>query len=163
MKENQFFLSIIFPFFSISNYHNNKPHVVKLNKCLLLHLFLILIFFPTIHLFSQTDSTDIYELDLSQLSTIKFTPAGSGISIEDEIENGYYKILVIDNGSGFTKDLLEKKFELLQVGELLSHSEGTGLSLFAAKSIMDMHGYKMTIQNAPEGGALIELIFPQRN
>ncbi|MFH1052412.1 MAG: response regulator [bacterium] len=93
-------------------------------------------------------------------NAVRFAPFGSEIIIKDASDDENYKIIIKDFGIGFSSDILFRKFELLQVGELLSHTEGTGMSLVAAKSIMELHGYKITIQNAPEGGAVVELIFP---
>lgn len=96
-------------------------------------------------------------------NAVKFSPINSNIDIKDLKKNGEYSVVVTDTGPGFTNDMLERKFELLQSDELLSHSEGTGLSLFAAKAIMDLHGFKITIQNAESGGAEVILSFPVIN
>ena len=93
-------------------------------------------------------------------NAVKFSPENSSVEIKDKFDDKNYKLLIKDLGTGFTDDFLENKLEMLQVGNLLSHTEGTGLSLFASKTIMELHGFKLVIGNDNDKGAIVELIFP---
>lgn len=93
-------------------------------------------------------------------NAVKFSPNNSIVSINDKKDEKDYRVIIRDGGPGFSTDMLERKFELLQSGELLSHTEGTGLSLVAVKAIMELHGFKITIQNIESNGAEVVLIFP---
>ncbi len=65
-----------------------------------------------------------------------------------------------DNGPGFSAEAKKRLFELFSAGDV-RHEEGTGLSLAAIKLIMDYHNGSIEVENKPEGGARVRLIFQQ--
>lgn len=65
---------------------------------------------------------------------------------------------VSDNGPGFTNEILDffkKEFD----PETMSERASSGLSLTAVRLIMEAHGGKISINNKPEGGAKVYLLF----
>ncbi len=66
-------------------------------------------------------------------------------------------IVFDDHGEGFSKEALDKLFELFAADDLM-HNEGTGLSLAAVKLIMDIHNSRIIIKNRKNGGGHVELI-----
>ncbi|MFC2130599.1 response regulator [Bacteroidota bacterium] len=108
------------------------------------------------------------ETDFSLLKTVfdsvmenavKFSPNDSSIILKDGFENDKYIISVQDNGKGFSEKMIDNQFELFSTENLMSHSEGTGLSLVAAKAIMDAHNFDITLCNSENGGAMVVMIF----
>jgi signal transduction histidine kinase len=93
-------------------------------------------------------------------NAIKLTPEGSKIFLTSVIDSGKLNIKIIDQGPGFSNQILSNSFELFSSSEnLLNHSEGTGLSLAAAKVIMEMHNFSINLRNTSEGHAEVEMIF----
>ncbi len=93
-------------------------------------------------------------------NAIKFSPENSQIVITgtDTVSNA--KIEIQDNGCGFSPNKLKSLFQLFASSEdLMSHSEGTGLSLAAAKVIMDFHSFEINAYNNENGGAVVSYIF----
>jgi nitrogen fixation/metabolism regulation signal transduction histidine kinase len=61
-----------------------------------------------------------------------------------------------DGGPGFALDVLARAFEPY----VTTKAKGTGLGLAIVKKIVDEHGGRIVLANAPEGGARITLVFP---
>ncbi len=89
----------------------------------------------------------------------KFSPINGEVRIEDAIKNNQYIIKIMDRGEGFTQQSLNHLFEFFSSGELLHHSEGFGLGLAAVKIIMEVHRGQVNAYNAPDGGAVVDLVF----
>lgn len=63
-----------------------------------------------------------------------------------------------DIGRGFTQEALDNLFKPFGLGEK-HYDQSVGLSLKAAKQIMEVHGGDIQIKNQEEGGACVSLIF----
>lgn len=63
-----------------------------------------------------------------------------------------------DGGPGFAEDILSHAFEPY----VTTKSKGTGLGLAIVKKIVDEHGGRVTLANAPQGGARVTLLFPRQ-
>ena len=61
-----------------------------------------------------------------------------------------------DAGPGFGADVLAHAFEPY----VTTKAKGTGLGLAIVKKIVDEHGGRVALDNAPEGGARVTLVFP---
>ena len=61
-----------------------------------------------------------------------------------------------DAGPGFADDVLAHAFEPY----VTTKAKGTGLGLAIVKKIVDEHGGRVVLDNAPEGGARVTLVFP---
>jgi len=100
------------------------------------------------------------------LNGIKNTPPNGRIKIKIKIEEKYVKIFISDSGIGLTKDEISKLFT--KFGKIERHGkglefldiQGTGLGLFIAKEIIELHGgYIMVESDGRNMGAkfIIEL------
>ncbi|CAG5000735.1 Adaptive-response sensory-kinase SasA [Dyadobacter sp. CECT 9275] len=76
------------------------------------------------------------------------------------LENGYYRIVIQDNGIGFQPQYQEKIFEVFQRLHAREVYEGTGIGLAICKKIMENHNGYVTARGIPEKGATFELYFP---
>lgn len=110
--------------------------------------------------FYKMDSSLICKtFDIIIDNCLKFSKENSKINISaNKVENSIYMI-IRDHGIGFSEKSVENLFQPFSADELMSHSEGTGLSLAAAKVIMELHNFKISAKNAIDGGAEIHLVF----
>ena len=94
-------------------------------------------------------------------NAIKYSPQNSKIEILGKrISSTTFEVKIIDSGPGFSRISLENLFKLFSsTDDILAHSEGTGLSLAAAKVIMEFHGFEILVYNSSGGGAEIQMIF----
>jgi two-component system nitrogen regulation sensor histidine kinase NtrY len=87
---------------------------------------------------------------------------GSGaIRIQAGSENGFIRIDVIDNGKGLPRDNRQRLLEPY----MTTREKGTGLGLAIVKKIVEDHGGKLELHDAPtdfhEGrGAMVSVILP---
>lgn len=96
-------------------------------------------------------------------NAVKFTPAGGSVTLEAVPRyNGWLVIAVTDTGIGMTPD--ETVVALTPFGQVDGpHNRrhgGTGLGLPLAKSMMELHGGRLTIVSKPGQGTTVELRFP---
>jgi two-component system nitrogen regulation sensor histidine kinase NtrY len=78
------------------------------------------------------------------------------IEVQLAREAGNAVIAVLDNGRGVPVDLLPRLTEPY----VTTRARGTGLGLAIARKIMEDHGGELRIENRPEGGARVALIWP---
>ncbi|MFO1313880.1 MAG: ATP-binding protein [Burkholderiales bacterium] len=71
---------------------------------------------------------------------------------------GEATLTVEDGGPGFPEDVLARAFEPY----VTTKAKGTGLGLAIVKKIVDEHGGRIAIGNAPGGGARVTIAFPHR-
>jgi PAS domain S-box-containing protein len=69
------------------------------------------------------------------------------------------KLSVRDSGPGFPNGIVEQLFEPF----FSTKSEGTGMGLAIARSIIEAHGGTLSGANSPEGGALFTVCLPSAN
>ncbi len=99
-------------------------------------------------------------------NAIKYSPEGSVVRIGWRPEPGesqpMLRIEVTDNGEGIPEEKLARVFErFYRVDDARSrHLGGTGLGLSIVKHLAQSFGGTVTVENAPEGGALFTVLLP---
>ena len=97
-------------------------------------------------------------------NAIKYTSSGGHIvtHVEKCVENGIdsYRISVEDDGVGMSKETCQHIFERFYQAE--GTSGGTGIGLHLAKSYVDMHNGKMSVESQPGKGTTFHIILPSR-
>jgi len=83
-------------------------------------------------------------------------PRKGRIEVRIERDGTLATIAVLDNGKGLPVDLLPRLTEPY----VTTRARGTGLGLAIARKIMEDHGGELRMENRPEGGALVALIWP---
>ena len=73
------------------------------------------------------------------------------------VEDGKVRVSVRDTGPGFPVGIVDQLFEAF----FSTKTEGTGMGLAIARSIIEAHGGTLSGGNCPEGGALFTVSLPQ--
>lgn len=75
----------------------------------------------------------------------------------DRVQNGKICVSVRDAGPGFPDGLADQLFEPF----FSTKTEGTGMGLAIARSIIEAHGGTLSAKNGPEGGAVFTICLPE--
>jgi signal transduction histidine kinase len=96
-------------------------------------------------------------------NAFKFVPHGGVIQCRMAIEGDSVLATVRDNGAGVPPELRSAIFERFRQGDDPSSRlhGGTGLGLAIAKEFVQLHGGAITVDDAPEGGALFTVKLPR--
>jgi len=112
------------------------------------------------------DGSKFQRVLLNLLSNaFKFTPAGGTIrcqaraATEDEARGGFV-LEVADSGPGIPESEREAVFQRFRQLGHAAESGGTGLGLAIAKEFVDLHGGRISVEHAREGGALFYVVIP---
>ncbi|MES2741569.1 MAG: PAS domain-containing sensor histidine kinase [Pseudomonadota bacterium] len=91
----------------------------------------------------------------------KYTPAGAAITLlgQPAVEGGI-EWLVRDHGAGVPAAALPLVFDKSFRGSNIADVKGSGLGLYLARSVIDVHGGKLSVQNMPGAGAEFRIWLP---
>jgi signal transduction histidine kinase len=95
-------------------------------------------------------------------NAFKFTPAGGTIRYSLRVEAEHAVITVADSGPGIKPEqrtLIFERFRQVEGGTTRRYG-GTGLGLAIAKEFVELQGGSITVEDAPEGGALFRVTMP---
>lgn len=92
-------------------------------------------------------------------NALRYTSQGGEIRLEAKQLNGSLSVSVIDNGSGIPADILPHIFERSFRGDTSRSGSESGLGLAIAKSIVELHGGRITPKSA-KNGTSFQIIFP---
>ena len=94
-------------------------------------------------------------------NALKYSPAGSPISISAHVEDGSVVVEVADRGPGLAEDEREQVFEKLYRGAASkTGGRGAGLGLAIARAIVVAHGGRIWAANRSDGGAIFSFSLP---
>ena len=97
-------------------------------------------------------------------NALKFTPAGGRIDLYFDTDGQNAKIVVADTGSGIPEGQLEnvfKRYYQLDNQDKGNYNWGTGIGLYFARSLAQLHHGSLTAGNQEEGtGAVFTLLLP---
>ena len=96
-------------------------------------------------------------------NAVKFTASGGSVRLSAAVlDDGSLALTVADSGIGMSADDIE--VALTPFGQVDSpqsrQHEGTGLGLPLARSMMELHGGRLSVESAPGVGTSVELRFP---
>ena len=96
-------------------------------------------------------------------NAIKFTPPGGRVDVELKPTAEGAELSVSDTGVGIDPDELPHIFERFYRGSRTpqERASGSGLGLSIAKSIMDMHHGRISVQTAADMGTRVVVTFPR--
>lgn len=86
-------------------------------------------------------------------NAVKYSPAGSKISIETEVMELYANVKITDEGPGIPKEEYNRIFRRFYRGEQAEQQEGSGLGLYLAQVILQREKGYITVSKGRDGGA----------
>jgi signal transduction histidine kinase len=92
-------------------------------------------------------------------NAIHFTPAHGRIAVRVDRTGEEVSVAVADGGPGIPREQRDQVFERYWRGRGASR-QGVGLGLFIVKSLIDAHGGRISVEDAPGGGATFVFILP---
>ncbi len=106
------------------------------------------------------DRSKLYRLLLNLLdNSIKHSPQLQIILVKVEIINQTVALEIIDSGSGFAPEALERVFDRFY--QSAQHHKGSGLGLAIARQIVNSHGGTISVANHPDTfGAWVRMVLP---
>lgn len=93
-------------------------------------------------------------------NAIKYSSRGSTITISLINQGNEYQLRVIDRGRGVPQEARELIFERFRRAD--RRGAGSGLGLSIVRRVAEAHGGRVSVEDAPEGGAVFILHFPRR-
>jgi signal transduction histidine kinase len=95
-------------------------------------------------------------------NAIKFSPAGSTVTIARTDTADGVELAVLDRGPSMTRAERARAFDRFYRTQYARDQavQGFGLGLFVVKNIMDAHGGRVTVGGSPETGTTATLLFP---
>lgn len=93
-------------------------------------------------------------------NAIKYGPDGGRVAVESGNDGSYGFVTVSDQGPGVSAEERERIFERLYRGDRSRGSRGLGLGLSLVKALTEAQNGRITVADAPGGGASFRLEFP---
>jgi two-component system sensor histidine kinase KdpD len=90
----------------------------------------------------------------------RHTPPGTPVCISLEAEDGGVAVTVADSGPGIASSERERLFRPFERGR--TRAQGSGLGLAIARGLVEAHGGRLSVADAPGGGAAFEFWLPQQ-
>jgi signal transduction histidine kinase len=112
-------------------------------------------------------TADVHRLEqvLTNLAIngVKFTPAGGSVTLAAHCTDAAARIVVTDTGIGIVAEQHDRIFQPFHQGTRMIDGklpEGTGVGLSLAKSLIELHGGRITLQSEPDRGATFTVELP---
>jgi signal transduction histidine kinase len=95
-------------------------------------------------------------------NALKHTPPGGRVVITGEIVENHARISVTDDGPGVPEAFRDRIFQRFAQADSSStrSNSGTGLGLYIAKTLVEIHGGKLGFDNAKDAGAVFYFDLP---
>jgi K+-sensing histidine kinase KdpD len=95
-------------------------------------------------------------------NAVKYTPAGSTITVSAREQDGFAAISVLDDGPGIAPEIRPHVFEMFYTGEhkVADSRRSLGLGLALCKAIVDAHGGTITLADNPPHGCNFTFTVP---
>ena len=96
-------------------------------------------------------------------NAIRHTPDGGRVELRAERAGDRIRLAVRDTGPGIPEAHLPHVFDRFYKADPARSHAGSGLGLSIVRAIVQRHGGTVSAQNAPEGGAVFEILLPVSN
>ncbi|QHI69590.1 sensor histidine kinase [Tichowtungia aerotolerans] len=94
-------------------------------------------------------------------NALKYTPTGKSICIRcKQTDLNRVQVEIQDTGIGIKPDELTRIFERFYRGEKSRSTEGNGLGLSLARSLIQAHGGRITAESVPDKGSTFRITLP---
>ncbi len=98
-------------------------------------------------------------LELIVDNALKYSSERGEVNIKIFQDDCLAGIEVADNGPGFSTKAMESLYDLFAADNLRYHSHGFGVGLATVKLILDTFSAKLEINNLPDKGAMVRILF----
>lgn len=98
-------------------------------------------------------------------NAIKFTPQGGQITVALKEDQGCIRVSIRDTGPGIPPEEQSRVFDRfyrIERGDLPFRTKGTGLGLFIAKTLVEMHGGRIWVKSEVGKGSEFSFTLPLR-
>lgn len=93
-------------------------------------------------------------------NAVQYSPAGAAIVLRGGRADHGTEMLVRDHGPGIAEADLPRIFDKFYRGSNADGTAGSGLGLYMARSVVEVHGGNLSVRNCPDGGAEFRLWLP---
>jgi two-component system phosphate regulon sensor histidine kinase PhoR len=93
-------------------------------------------------------------------NAIKYSPSGSTVWLEAQVEDPAVRFAIKDQGPGISTEDLSHLFESFYRGRGVGDITGFGLGLATVKRIIDAHGGRIWVDTTPGHGSTFYFTFP---
>lgn len=103
------------------------------------------------------------ELVLTNLveNALKYTESGN-VTVKGSVDDSHIQVCVTDQGEGIPIDHRLQVFgKFFRRGERSGNPTGTGLGLYISKGLVDAHGGRIWVDEAPGGGSTFAFTLPR--
>lgn len=95
-------------------------------------------------------------------NAIKFSPDNARIGISVDRNGNDLQVAIRDHGSGIDPAILPRLFSRFATGgQQNARAKGTGLGLTYVSAVIERHGGRLWVANAPDGGAIFTFALPE--
>lgn len=99
-------------------------------------------------------------LDNLLSNALKYTQDGGRIVLSAQMDDGYVRFMVCDDGMGIPKEAQERIFEKFEQVGGKGQRRGTGLGLAFCKMIVEAHGGRIWVESEPGRGSTFMFTLP---
>jgi two-component system, LuxR family, sensor kinase FixL len=114
----------------------------------------------------ECDSVQLHQVFINLIGNgLKFCREGIPPAIHlssSKNEEGYWEILVSDNGIGIKEEYFKKIFMPLERLHARNKYEGTGIGLSICKKIISSHGGSISVKNNSDNGVTFIICLPEK-
>lgn len=93
-------------------------------------------------------------------NALKHNPPGFCLTLDAQVENGFLRCTVADNGVGISKEQCDKIFDLYFQGKQKRQSVGLGLGLYLCYHIIQAHGGTIGVESELGAGTTFWFTLP---
>ena len=90
----------------------------------------------------------------------RYTPKGSCLVINADIDGSTVKLTISDNGAGINQKDLPYIFDLFYRGSASREEKGMGMGLTVVKSIINSHGWSISVSSENDKGTSFTIAIP---
>lgn len=93
----------------------------------------------------------------------KYSPVGSIIKVSAKRDSGQVTVTVEDHGIGIPQKDINSVFERYSRGSNVTDISGTGIGLYLAKMVAELHAGKITVESMEGKGSVFTVSLPMRS
>ncbi len=94
-------------------------------------------------------------------NAVKFTDQGGKITLSESSDENQVYVRVKDNGCGMNEETKKHIFEKFYQGDTSHATSGNGLGLALVMRVLQLNGFRIHVESAPEKGSTFTVIMPK--